>query len=201
MKKLLLEILDELSPCSVAEIIDYFNSDLFYIKGNICKEDITVQKIRYELEKLVKKIPQVVKFQCQDGYKVRYGITKFKYYLLSEPRYLRVAGYIKRCMFCGMPMYIEDQKVIHFKHHCPQYQPQNFFQLIKLENFWAIISKAYIHGVMNDLNSAQLRLPDRNESSNALTTSELWLINQKARENHLIERDQILPIKGDEYIA
>ncbi|GAJ17947.1 unnamed protein product, partial [marine sediment metagenome] len=44
--------------------------------------------------------------------------------------------------------------------------------------------------------------PGRNQNkSNEDILSELWLINERAREKELIESDRLLPLKAEEYIA
>ncbi len=201
MKNFFKSILYDLSPCSVAEIYDYIHSDLFYIRGNICTEELTMKKIRYELERLVKINTQIFKFQCKSGYRVRYGFTKFKYYISNEARFLKVKGYIKRCMFCGMPIYVEEDHLFHFKYKCNQYHPQDFFQLVKIQDFWVIISHAFIHGILDNLHSAVLRLPEGNKNSKSENTSEWWLINKILRKKVYTKNDKIFFVRGEEYIA
>ncbi len=195
-------ILLEFGPLATPEILDYFNSNFFYQKGHYTSIEWNRSKIEYQLKKISQEEEEIFKFQSIDGYKIRYGTTKFKYYLLKEPRYLRVKGYIKRCMFCGMPIYIYDSKVFHFKYKCEQYQAQSFFTLLKLNTFWAIISPNFVHGILDDLQSGNLRLPGRNQNKLYKDYhSELWLINEKAREKELIEPDRLLPLKAEEYIV
>ena len=195
-------ILLEFGPCAIPEILDYLRSNFFYQKGYYTSIEWSRSKIKYQLKKISKENDEIFKFQSINGYKIRYGTTRFKYYLLMEPRYLRVKGYIKRCMFCGMPIYIFDSKVFHFKYKCKQYQTQNFFKLLKVDFFWAIVSRNYIHGILDDLQSGKLRLPGRNQNKSYKGIhSELWLINKKAREKELIESDRLLPLKAEEYIV
>ena len=195
-------ILLEFGPCATPEILDYLRSNFFFQKGFYTSIEWNQSKIKYQLKKISKENNTILKFQSRTGYKVRYGITKFKYYSLKEPRYLRVKGYIKRCMYCGMPIYIYDSKVFHFKYKCKQYESQNFFKLMKIDTFWAIISPNFVHGILDDLQSGNLRLPGRNQDkSYKKIYSELWLINEKAREKELIEFDRLLPLKVEEYIV
>ena len=195
-------ILSEIGPCAITEILDYLRSDLFYRKGNYYEQEFTRSQIKYQLDKISIENNKIFKFKCSSGFNVRYGSTKFKYYLLEEPRYLKVKGYIKRCMFCGMPIYIEDTNVFHFNYKCKQCQPQNYFKLLKLDSFWAILSQNFVYGILDDLQSCTLRLPGPNRNnSNEEIFSELWVINEKAREMELIEPDRLLPLKAEEHIA
>jgi len=199
---LIRSILYEFGPCSSAEILDYLRSNLFYQKGHISSQEWTRSKIKYQLDKISHKDDKIFKFQSNSGFKNRYGITKFKFYLLYEPRYLIVKGYLKHCMFCGMPIYIKGTKVFHFKYKCNQYQEQEYFKLIPVKNFWAIISRDFVFGVLDDLHSCALRLPGWNQKKKGENIlSELWLINEKARELELIEFDRLLPLNAEEYIA
>lgn len=194
-------ILLEFQPCNARELLDYMRSNLFYQKGNLSHREWTVSMINYQLDKLAQENDKIFKFQSNNGFKVRYGMSKFDYYLLMEPRYLRENGYLKRCMFCGMPIYINDTKVFHFKYQCQQYKPQEYFKLIKVDNFWAIISRDFVYGVLDDLQSLILRLPGKNQNKNLDGIhTELWKINEKAREKKFIEKDRLLPLKVDEYI-
>ena len=105
-------------------------------------------------------------------------------------------------MFCGMPIYIEDTNVFHFEYNCKKFKSQNYFKLLKLNTFWAIISTDFVYGILDDLQSGIFRLPGKNQDkSNEDIFSELWLINEKARESDLIESDRLLPLKAEEYIA
>jgi hypothetical protein len=201
MKKILISILYEISPCSIAEIYDYIHSDLFFLRGNICYKDFDLKKLRYELERLVAMNPHIYKFQCDSGYKVRYGFTKFLYYLPNEPRFLRVKGSLKRCMFCGMPIYAEENHIFHFKYNCEHYHPQNHFRLIKINGFWVIISRVGLIGIIDDINSTNLRLPDRVTNIDPNNTSEWWLINRLLRKRGYTESEAFFPIIGDEYIS
>lgn len=195
-------VLSEIGPCSTTELLDYLRSDFFYRRGNYSLEEWTRSKIKYHLNKIVREGNKIFKFSCNNGFKVRYGLTKFKYYLLEEPRFLKVKGYMKRCMFCGMPIYIEDTKIFHFTYKCKQCQPQDYFKLLKLDTFWVIISKDFIYGIMEDLQSCTLRLPGPNRNnSNENIYSELWLINEKARDLELIEPDRLLTLKAEEFIS
>ena len=195
-------ILSEIGPCATTEVLEYLRSDLFYQKGNYCEQEWNRSQIKYQLDKISQDNDEIFKFKCSSGFNVRYGYTKFIYYLLEEPRYLKVKGYIKRCMFCGMPIYIEDTNIFHFNYKCKQCQPQNYFKLLKLDSFWAILSQNFVYGILDDLQSCTLRLPGRNKNiSNEEILSELWLINEKARERGFIESDRLLPLKAEEYIA
>lgn len=194
-------ILSEFGPCTITEILDYLKSDFFQIKGQFNPEEWTYSKVNYRVNKIVEENPKFFKFECTTGYKFRFGVSKFKYYSLKEQRFLKIKGYLKRCMFCGMPMFIEDERIFHFKYHCTQYEPQDYFKLIKVENFRAIISKDFVHGILDSLNSSELRLPENYKGENANVSTELWLINKKARENKFIESDRLLPLRAEEYIA
>ncbi len=71
-----------------------------------------------------------------------------------------------------------------------------------MDNFWAIISRDFIYGVLDNLQSWAIRLPGKNQNkSNEVILSELWLINEKAREMEIIESDRILPLKVEEYLV
>ncbi|MHA1794854.1 MAG: hypothetical protein ACTSUK_01990, partial [Promethearchaeota archaeon] len=96
MKELILSILQEFSPCSSYEIFDYIQSDFFLERGNIFLEEFSIKRISSYLIQIEKENQDIVKFQCSTGYPLRYGYTKFKYYLLEENRYLRTQGYLKR---------------------------------------------------------------------------------------------------------
>ncbi len=195
-------ILLEFGPCATPEILDYLRSDLFYQKGHYHSQEWTRSKIKYQLDKISQKKENIFKLYSNSGFKVRYGNSKFEYYLLQEPRYLKVKGYVKRCMFCGMPIYIKDTNVFHFKYNCRQYTPQKYFKLLKIDTFWAIISRDFIYGVLDNLQSCGIRLPGKNQNkSNEDVLSELWLINEKAREKEIIEPDRILPLKAEEYLV
>ena len=199
---IILDLLCEFGPCAISELYDYLRSDLFYQKGYYDSTEWTYSKIGYQLNKLAKENDAIFKFQSDNGFKVRYGTSKFKYYLLKEPRYLKIQGYIKRCIFCGMPIYINGTKVFHFKYKCEQYIPQNYFKLLKLDSFWVIISRDFVYGILDDFQSCNLRLPGRNQNeSNDNFSSELWLINEEARKKEFIESDRLLPLKAEEYIA
>lgn len=201
-ENIILSILLEFEPCSSTEILDFMNSDLFYKRGLISSEDWTRSKIQYQLDKLNLKNDKIFKFQSNSGYKNRYGHTKFQFYLFYEPRYLKVKGYIKHCMFCGMPIYINGTKVFHFKYKCNQYQEQEYYKLIKVQDFWAIISNDFVFGILDNLYSSSLRLPGWNQNKkNSSILSELWLINETAREMEFIEFDRLLPLNAEEYIA
>ncbi|MBN1215456.1 MAG: hypothetical protein JXA99_08420 [Candidatus Lokiarchaeota archaeon] len=194
-------ILIELGPFATIEILDYLRSDFFCQKSYYNRDEWTRSKVRYQLNKISKNNKKIFKFHSSYGYLVRYGYTKFIYYLLEEPRYLKVQGYLKHCMYCGMPIYINDKKVFHFKYKCKQYQPQEYFKLLKINNFWAIISNNFVYGILDDLHSCKLRLPENNQNkANDNIFSELWLINEVARENEIIESDCILQLKAEECI-
>ncbi len=196
------QILLESGPCATTEILDYIRSNLFYQKGQYFSQEWTRSKIKYQLNKISREDDKIFKINCNSGFKVRYGPTKFQFYLLEEPRYLKVKGYLKRCMFCGMPIYIIDTNVFHFKYKCKQYEPQNYLKLMKLEAFWAILSKDFVYGILDDMQSCILRLPGSNQNkSNKEIFYELWLINERAREMELIESDRLLPLKAEEYIT
>jgi hypothetical protein len=195
-------IILEFGPCAVREVLDYICSDLFLQKGYYSPEEWTYSKTLYHMDKVSESDKRIFKFQCDSGYQVRYGSTKFNYYLLEEPRYLKVKGYLKRCMFCGMPIFVQGNNVFHFKYKCKQYKPQDNYKLLKVNDFWSIVSRNYIHGILDDLRSAKLRLLGRNQnSSESNVASELWLINNKARELELIESDRVLSLYAEEYIA
>ncbi len=199
---LISSILLEFGPCSATEILDYLNSNLHFLKGHYTHQEWTQSMIKYQLDKISMKNDKAFKFQSDSGFKIRYGITKFEYYLLQEPRYLKVKGYIKRCMFCGMPIYIKDTEIFHFKYKCKQYIPQNYFKLLKVGIFWAIISVDFVYGVLDNLQSCIIRLPGKNkDKSNETIYTELWLINEKAREMEFIEQDRLLPLKAEEYLV
>lgn len=202
MSEIIKSIITEYGPCAVNEALDYLKSDFFFQKGNFTPEEWSYRKVQYYLNKMTDNYRDIFKFSCDSGYSVRYGQTKFSYYLLEEPRFLKVKGYLKRCMFCGMPIYINETKVFHFRYNCKQFKPQNYFKLLKIDNFWAIISGDFVYGILDDLQSCQLRLPNyyQNRMYNMLQ-SELWLINQKARESQIIESDRLLPLKAEEYIS
>ncbi len=202
MNNIIHSILLEFGPCSIIEILDYMQSDLFYQKGYFSPKEWTHRRVEYQLDKICKNNKKIFKFQCNSGFKVRYGMTKFIYYLLREPRFLKSQGYLKHCMFCGMPIYINDNEVFHFTYKCNQYQKQDYFNLIKVNNFWGIISRDFVYGILDDLHSCVLRLPGTiYKKTHASPLSELWLINQKARKNELIESDRLLPLKAEEFIA
>ncbi len=195
-------ILLEFGPCATPEIFDYLRSDLFYQKGHYPSQEWTRSKIKYQLDKISQKNEKIFKLFSNSGFKVRYGNSNFEYYLLQEPRYLKVKGYVKRCMFCGMPIYIKDTNVFHFKYNCRQYTPQKYFKLLKIDTFWAIISRDFVYGVLDNLQTCTIRLPGKNQNkSNGGVLSELWLINEKAREKEIIESDRILPLKVEEYLV
>jgi len=195
-------ILLEFGPCSSLEMLDFLRSDLYYQKGYISSEEWTHSKIQYQLKKISRNNKDIFKFLCDDGFKIRYGTTKFQYYLLQEPRFLKVKGYLKRCMFCGMPIYINESKVFHFKYKCNQYQEQKYFKLVKIDYFWTIISRDFVYGILDDLKSCSLRLPGKNKSKTKDNfLSELWLINETLREKEIIEFDRLLTLKAEEYIA
>jgi hypothetical protein len=118
MSDIIKSILFEFGPVAVNEALDYIRSDIFFQKGNITSEEWTYSKLKYYLDKIANQDRKIFKFSCKTGYPVRYGITKFQYYLLEEPRYLKETGYLKRCMFCGMPIYINGTKVFHFRYDC-----------------------------------------------------------------------------------
>ncbi|MBN1800670.1 MAG: hypothetical protein JW891_04145 [Candidatus Lokiarchaeota archaeon] len=198
----LLSILAEFGPCAPIEVLDYLRSNIFCQRNKFSSEEWTQSKIRHKLNNLVESNKIIFKFESKSGFKVRYGLSRFKYYLLQEPRFLRVKGYIKRCMFCGMPIYIEDSNVFHFQYKCKQYTPQEHFKLMKVDTFWVIISRDYVYGILDDLQSSALRLPGKiNNKSSGNSFSELWLINECARKQELIEPDRLLPIKAEEFIA
>lgn len=200
--KIIETILNEFGPCSTSEVLDYLNSDFFYNKGNYSSHDWTKSNIRYYLDKISQENEKIFKFESSSGYKVRYGLSNFEYYLRSEPRFLKVKGQLKRCIYCGMPIYANENNEFHFKYKCEQCIPQDYFKLVKLNSIWVIISRDYVFGVLDDLSSCSIRLPGKNQDSqkdNSL--SELWLINEKARELELIEEDRLLTLKADEFIV
>jgi len=195
-------IILEFGPCSTTEILDYLRSDLVFQKGHYSKKEWTRSKIRYQLNKILKNNPKIFKFSCNSGYSVRYGLTKFEYYLLEEPRYLKPEGYLKRCMYCGMPIYINGAKVFHFRYNCKQYHPQNYFTLLTVKDFWAILSRDFIYGILENLQSCEIRLPANNQTdSDDDIISELWLINKKAHEKGIIEFDRFMSLKAEEFIT
>ena len=192
-------IITEIGPISSIEILDYLNSDLFYERGNFSSEEWTRSKIQYQMDKLAREKENVYKFTCNSGFKTRYGTTKFNYFLSEEPRFLKVRGYLKRCMYCGIPIYIHDTKIFHFNFKCDQFYPQSYFNLLKVNDFWAIISKDYIYGVLEDFQTCMLRLPGIIKlKSKKDVQSEFWMINLKAKEQELIESDRILLIYAEE---
>jgi len=201
MKALILSILQELSPCSSYEIYDYMKSNFFYEKGHYYFDDLSIPKISRFLTQIEKENSNIFKFKCSDGFNFRYGFTKFKYFLPLENRYLRPQGYLKRCMHCGMPIYIEGNRIFHFKYQCSQYKQQNYYKLLRFGKKKAILSHNFIYGVIDDLNSGILRLPYKSKQDNERVASELWLINEKARKIGWIESDRLLSLKADEYIS
>ena len=104
-------------------------------------------------------------------------------------------------MFCGMPIYVEEENIFHFKYNCKQYIPQDHFKLVKIQNFWVIISHAFIHGLLDNLHTAVLRLPDTFKDKTPEKTSEWWLINKFLRKKGYIKNDKVLTVKGEEFIA
>lgn len=105
-------------------------------------------------------------------------------------------------MFCGMPMYVKNAQVFHFQYNCKQYHPQKHFKLLKLNNFWAIISQSFIHGILDDLQTQELRLPSSLSGHNGSSfSSELWIINHEARKKGLIEPDSLLSVDVEEYLV
>ncbi|MGQ4876207.1 MAG: hypothetical protein ACP6IY_19235 [Promethearchaeia archaeon] len=195
-------ILFEMDPCSSAEILDYINSDLFYYRGYNNPKELNLSQITRRLNTISKNSNKIFKFECENGYKNRFGISKYQEYLASEPRYLKVYGYMERCMFCGMPVYVYQNKSHHFKYKCEKYPEQNIFKLIKVESLYAIISQHYVYGVLDDLQSCNLRLPGKNNNkSRKNILSELWLINEFTKENGLIDSEQLLTLKAEEYIT
>lgn len=202
MSNIINSIVEEFGPCAINEVLDYLHSDLLIQKGHMTLEEWNRRKIRYHINKLVKSNNNIFKFKCETGYKVRYGFTKFTFYLLEEPRYLKESGYLKRCMFCGIPIYIQGTKVFHFKYDCKQYKPQNYLKLLKFNDSWAIVSRDFIYGILDSLQSCQLRLPRGNPGNyDENIKSELWLINKKAREKGIIEPDRLLSLNAEEFIA
>ncbi|MHA1727248.1 MAG: hypothetical protein ACTSWY_00770 [Promethearchaeota archaeon] len=195
-------IISEFGPCAPLEILDYIHSDFFYQKGYFTPQDWTLSKIKYHLEKIAKEDNEIFKFQTHSGYKIRYGHTKFEYYLSEEPRFLKAKGSLRRCIFCGMPVYVNENKEFHFKYKCEQYIPQEYFKLLKIHDKYAIISRDYIYGIIDNLQSCSIRLPGRNQNMQEENIhSELWLINEQARKLHVIEKDRLLPLKVEEFIV
>lgn len=204
--EILEQIITSLSPCAINEILDYIQSDLFHEKGYLIKEDFSESQIRYRVEKLISADKRFFKFYCLNGYEVRYGYTQFHYYLLEEPRYLRPKGYIKRCMYCGMPIFVEDTHIFHFPYHCKQHHPQQKFRLLRMEKSVVIYSDHYIHGIMDGINAGSIRLPanygsESSSSSSLGILSEWWQINELARDQNKISQTDLLYVKAEEYLA
>ena len=72
---------------------------------------------------------------------------------------------------------------------------------MKIRDFWVIISHAFIHGILDNLYSAVLRLPEGNKNSDLENTSEWWLINRILRKKGYTKKDKILLVKGEEFIS
>ena len=195
-------LLSELQPCAAGELIDFLRSDLFYEKGYYTSENLTNRRVRYYLDKISQKNNKIFKFQSESGFKIRYGNSKFKYYSLNEPRFLTVKGHLNRCLYCGMPIYCNESDTFHFKFNCKEYIGQDYYSLLKIDNFWAIVSNYFVYGILDNLQSSTLRLPGKNPNY-AIDgiNSELWKVNDYAREKKLIEKDQILSIKAKEFIV
>jgi len=192
-------IIKDIGPISSTELLDYLNSDLFYKKGYFTHEEWTRSKIQYRLDKLTRNFDDIFKFKCKSGLNARYGISKFKTFLSEEFRFLEVKGYLKRCMYCGIPIYIQDEKIFHFKFKCEQFFPQSFFKLLKVDDFWAILSENFIFGILEDFQSCSIRLPGNFKSkAEKDILTEFWLINTRAKEQEIINKDQILKIYAEE---
>ncbi|MGQ4876269.1 MAG: hypothetical protein ACP6IY_19580 [Promethearchaeia archaeon] len=195
-------VLLELQPCSSAEILDFINSNLFYYRGYKNPGELTLSQINYYLKKIIRNSAKIFRFECENGYKIRFGLSKYHGYTPSEPRYLKVQGNIEHCMYCGMPIYNHHGKEYHFEYNCDKYDEQSEYKLIKVGKIYAIISRQYIHGILDDLQSCYLRLPGKNGNlTHKNIFSELWVINEHARKNGLIDADQLLTLKAEEFIS
>ena len=91
---------------------------------------------------------------------------------------------------------------LNFDHPCimENLVIKNKFIINKLEILK--ISRNFAYGVLDNLQSCAIRLPGKNQNkSNEDVLSELWLINEKAREKEIIESDRILPLKIEDYLV
>ncbi|MHA1683673.1 MAG: hypothetical protein ACTSUE_22235 [Promethearchaeota archaeon] len=185
----------EFGPCSVRDLFDYLQSSLALKRGLYIPGTLTMDKLRRELEKLVDTDESIVKFNCTSGTKIRYGLTNFVDYPISETRYLHPSGTIHACMYCGLQVFTKGCQTFHFPGLCSQCINQTFFKIIRFAESKAIVSNSFVFGVIDKENKYHLRLPKQlHVEGYKSLLSELWYINELAREKGIIHKEKILPL-------
>ena len=189
----------EFGPCSVRDLYDYLRSDLAHKRGLHVGAEINLDNLRNSLEKLIERDQRIIKFQCKSGTKIRYGFTKYVSILPTEPRFLKVKGRLDRCFRCGQLKFTSESKIFHLPAACPFYKAQNYFKILKINDARVIISENFVYGVIDNLNTPQIRFPgvifDKTVNDRI---SELWYINNIAHQQEIIIPDRLLPLKVDE---
>ncbi|MHA1996822.1 MAG: hypothetical protein ACTSU9_01820 [Promethearchaeota archaeon] len=189
----------EFGPCSVRDLFDYLQSSLALKRGLYIPGTLTMDKLRRELEKLVDTDESIVKFNCTSGTKIRYGLTNFVDYPISETRYLHPSGTIHACMYCGLQVFTKGGQTFHFPGRCSQCNNQTFFKIIRFAGSKAIISDSFVFGIIDKENKYKLRLPKQiHVEGYKSLLSELWYINELAREKGMIPKGKILPLNAME---
>nr|MDO8119256.1 hypothetical protein [Candidatus Sigynarchaeota archaeon] len=182
---------------------DYLRSDVALQRGLFFSKDATVDTIRKELNLLVEEQDVIVRYACDSGVKYRYGITLYPRYAKSEERYLVPCGSIRTCEECGIPYFTCDNKIYHFPAACDRYVRDGYFTVLKYkEDARAIISSDYIYGIIEEKKQSTLQLPKELQHGKAKElVSELWLINQVAREKGYVPKGRVLRLRAKEVTA
>ncbi|MHA1368589.1 MAG: hypothetical protein ACTSRA_02575 [Promethearchaeota archaeon] len=201
VKKALLEF----GPCSVRDLFDYMRSDFALKRGLYIFKDFSIDILYKTLNKLVEKNELIVKFSCSSGTKVRYGYTNLPGCLPGEPRYLEPIGNLECCSFCGSPVFIYNGNKFHLHADCFKYSRQKTFIILRYNNTKAIISDSFVFGVIDGKMDYRIRLPGIINKPPEITSklrfgvfSELWYINELAREKGLVPPGRLLPLKVKE---
>lgn len=196
MKDQLQKALIDFGPCSVRELYEYLRSDISARRGLQCDKHVTLETVRNNVESLVATNPKYSKFQCTSGTKVRYGFVRVPRFPDAETRHLIPAGVVSTCPACGMQVFEEDGRGFHFPARCDNYVPQSFFKVIHFSQGKAIISDAFVHGIVDNARPYALRLPKEMEASGSTgVISELWHVNDRARAMGFLPPTGLLPLK------
>ncbi|MHA1339844.1 MAG: hypothetical protein ACTSRZ_07030 [Promethearchaeota archaeon] len=201
LQSYLKKILVEIPYSSEMEIYDYVFSKLAILKGDFLNSSISIDRLRSNLKELHKKSLNIFRFECSNGFKYRYGPSKYNFALKNEKRFLLPKGELNRCFFCASIVFHLNGNKYHLENpNCSQNQNKNKenneFFMLRFNYFNAIISKYKIYGVYDRKNSIiEYRLPGKlNEENNNIKT-EFWLINETARKIRLVPPYRILKLE------
>ncbi|MHA1869799.1 MAG: hypothetical protein ACTSXF_02530 [Promethearchaeota archaeon] len=213
------KIIINIPYASAHEIFEYLQSEEAISKGDFLTESISFEKINANLRRLHQNSNNIFRFECDSGFRYRYGKSKRYLNLKNEPIYLTPKGKLDRCYFCGSILYElnHDEKIHLFKESLKFCKLKSTIDINKdkeifilgLKNSYAIISKYKIYGIFDkniknkkkknhEKIELKLRLPGKLQEEYNHTKTEFWLINKMARIKKYIPPHRILKLDVQE---